>query len=27
MALENAGFGSFRVLLFSQNSGIKAQSG
>src|SRR5271157_1168194 len=27
MALENAGFGGFRVLLFSQNSGIKAQSG
>src|SRR5271166_1635647 len=27
MALENAGFGGFRVLPFSQNSGIKAQSG
>jgi predicted nucleotide-binding protein (sugar kinase/HSP70/actin superfamily) len=27
MALENAGFGGFRVLLFSQNDGIKAQSG
>lgn len=27
MALENAGFGGFRVLLFSQNDGIRAQSG
>jgi predicted nucleotide-binding protein (sugar kinase/HSP70/actin superfamily) len=27
MALENAGFGGFRVLLFSQNDGIKARSG
>jgi predicted nucleotide-binding protein (sugar kinase/HSP70/actin superfamily) len=27
LALENAGFGGFRVLLFSQNDGIKAQSG
>jgi len=27
MALENAGFGGFRVLLFSQNDGIKAESG
>ena len=27
MALENAGFGGFRVLLFSQNDEIKAQSG
>lgn len=27
MALENAGFGGFRVLLFSHNEGIKAQSG
>jgi len=27
MALDNAGFGGFRVLLFSQNDGIKAQSG
>ncbi len=27
MALESAGFGGFRVLLFSQNDGIKAQSG
>lgn len=27
MALENAGFRGFRVLLFSQNSGIKTQSG
>ncbi len=27
MALENAGFGGFRVLLFSQDDGIKAQSG
>jgi len=27
MALENAGFAGFRVLLFSQNDGIKAQSG
>ncbi len=27
MALENAGFGGFRVLLFSQNDGLKAQSG
>jgi hypothetical protein len=27
MALENAGFDGFRVLLFSQNDGIKAQSG
>jgi predicted nucleotide-binding protein (sugar kinase/HSP70/actin superfamily) len=27
MALENAGFGGFRVLLFSQNDGIEAQSG
>ncbi len=27
MALENAGFGGFRVLLFSQSDGIKAQSG
>jgi predicted nucleotide-binding protein (sugar kinase/HSP70/actin superfamily) len=27
IALENAGFGGFRVLLFSQNDGIKAQSG
>lgn len=27
MALEHAGFGGFRVLLFSQNDGIKAQSG
>jgi predicted nucleotide-binding protein (sugar kinase/HSP70/actin superfamily) len=27
MALENAGFGGFRVLLFSQNDGIKAHSG
>ena len=27
MALENAGFGGFRVLLFSQNDGIKAKSG
>ena len=27
MALENAGFGGFRVLLFSQNEDIKAQSG
>ena len=27
MALENAGFGGFRILLFSQNDGIKAQSG
>ena len=26
MALENAGFGGFRVLLFSQNDGIKARS-
>ncbi len=27
MALDNAGFGGFRVLLFSQNEGIKANSG
>ena len=27
MALENAGYGGFRVLLFSQNDGIKARSG
>ncbi len=27
MALENAGFGGFRVLLFSESDGIKAQSG
>jgi predicted nucleotide-binding protein (sugar kinase/HSP70/actin superfamily) len=27
MALENAGFSGFRVLLFSQNDGIKAKSG
>ena len=27
MALENAGFGGFRVLLFSQNDGIMAKSG
>jgi predicted nucleotide-binding protein (sugar kinase/HSP70/actin superfamily) len=27
MALNNAGFGGFRVLLFSQNDGIKAESG
>jgi predicted nucleotide-binding protein (sugar kinase/HSP70/actin superfamily) len=27
LALENAGFGGFRVLLFSQNDGVKAQSG
>ena len=27
MALENAGFEGFRVLLFSQNDGLKAQSG
>jgi predicted nucleotide-binding protein (sugar kinase/HSP70/actin superfamily) len=27
LALENAGFGGFRVLLFSQNDGIKAKSG
>ena len=27
MALENSGFGGFRVLLFSQNDGLKAQSG
>ena len=27
MALENAGFGGFRVLLFSQNDGLKAHSG
>ncbi len=27
MELENAGFGGFRVLLFSQNDGIKAESG
>ena len=27
MALENAGFGGFRVLLFSQNDGINARSG
>jgi predicted nucleotide-binding protein (sugar kinase/HSP70/actin superfamily) len=27
IALENAGFGGFRVLLFSQNDGIKAKSG
>jgi predicted nucleotide-binding protein (sugar kinase/HSP70/actin superfamily) len=27
MALENAGFGGFRVVLFSQNDGIKARSG
>ena len=27
MALEKAGFGGFRVLLFSQNDGIKAESG
>jgi predicted nucleotide-binding protein (sugar kinase/HSP70/actin superfamily) len=27
MALENSGFGGFRVLLFSQSDGIKAQSG
>ena len=27
IALENAGFDGFRVLLFSQNDGIKAQSG
>jgi predicted nucleotide-binding protein (sugar kinase/HSP70/actin superfamily) len=27
MALENAGFGGFRVLLFSQNDGINAKSG
>ncbi|MFY9912206.1 MAG: hypothetical protein WAK56_20365, partial [Candidatus Sulfotelmatobacter sp.] len=27
MALENAGFGGFRILLFSQNDGIKAHSG
>jgi len=27
MALENAGFAGFRVLLFSQNDGIKADSG
>jgi len=27
MALENAGFEGFRVLLFSQSDGIKAQSG
>ncbi len=27
MALENAGFDGFRVLLFSQNDGIKAKSG
>ena len=27
MALENAGFGGFRVLLFSQDNGIKAKSG
>jgi hypothetical protein len=27
MALESAGFGGFRVLLFSQNDGLKAQSG
>jgi predicted nucleotide-binding protein (sugar kinase/HSP70/actin superfamily) len=27
LALEHAGFGGFRVLLFSQNDGIKAQSG
>ncbi len=27
MALENAGFGGFRVLLFSQNDGIRAKSG
>jgi len=27
MALDNAGFGGFRVLLFSQNEGIKASSG
>ena len=27
MGLDNAGFGGFRVLLFSQNDGIKAQSG
>jgi len=27
MALDNAGFGGFRVLLFSQNEGIKAKSG
>ena len=26
MALDNAGFGGFRVLLFSQNEGIKAKS-
>jgi len=26
MALDNAGFGGFRVLLFSQNDGIKAKS-
>ncbi|MGD1081489.1 MAG: hypothetical protein ABR881_24470 [Candidatus Sulfotelmatobacter sp.] len=26
MALENAGFGGFRVLLFSQNDGLKAKS-
>jgi len=26
MALENAGFGGFRVLLFSQNDGIRAKS-
>jgi predicted nucleotide-binding protein (sugar kinase/HSP70/actin superfamily) len=27
MALENAGFGGFRVILFSQNDGLKAKSG
>ncbi|MGA8313566.1 MAG: hypothetical protein WB755_26315 [Terriglobales bacterium] len=27
MALDNAGFGGFRVLLFSQNDGLKASSG
>ncbi len=27
MALDNAGFGGFRVLLFSQDQGIKAKSG
>ncbi len=27
MALENAGFGGFRILLFSQNQGIEAKTG
>ena len=27
MALENAGFGGFRILLFQQEHGVKAASG